>query len=213
MADVFISYARERRKAVLRIAEALQKLKFVVWFDAELSSGVSFQEEIDLHADQSKAVLVVWSPEAILSRWVRAESLIGFNADKLAVAFIEPPDNLKIPTPFNSIHGHDLSEWISQTNNGEPSQALEWKGVVTRLGSLCSRGGLREWLELPTEQGPERREALENWASSYIDDPLAEEAWDEASALRNEEAKANSHGSRTTSCSVKVRERAACQRS
>ena len=43
MADVFISYKREKREDVVRIAEALRAIELDIWFDARLQSGVSLQ--------------------------------------------------------------------------------------------------------------------------------------------------------------------------
>ena len=57
VADVFISYKREERQAVERLAQELRKLGLDVWFDASLNAGEAFSDEIDREARAAKAIL------------------------------------------------------------------------------------------------------------------------------------------------------------
>src|SRR5690349_3855580 len=113
MADVFISYKRDERDAVERIAHKLRAVGLDVWFDAGMTAGDSFSDEIDREARAARAILVCWSPTARESRWVKAEAMIGFEQDKLAAAYVAGPDGFSPPTPFNTVHAADVRGFVA----------------------------------------------------------------------------------------------------
>lgn len=135
MADVFISYKREERALVERIAEQLKSLDISVWFDSRLPSGESFDEEINREIHAAKCVLVCWSPGAVQSQWVRAEAAIGRERDVLATVMLAPT---RLYPPFNLIHTIDLSTWDGRDT--DPA----WLGVIARIGTLAERPDLVE---------------------------------------------------------------------
>lgn len=135
MADVFISYKREERAQVERIAERLKGLGISVWFDLRLPSGESFDEEINREIHAAKCVLVCWSPGAVQSQWVRAEAAIGRERDVLATVMLAPA---RLYPPFNLIHTIDLSKWDGRDT--DPA----WLGVIGRVGALADRPDLVE---------------------------------------------------------------------
>lgn len=63
---------------------------------------------IEDHLNEAKAVVVLWSPRSVRSRWVRAEATSADRRRKLAPAIIEPCER---PIIFELIHTADLSEW------------------------------------------------------------------------------------------------------
>lgn len=138
MADVFLSYKRQDRGAIEQIATALRALKLDVWFDASLTAGESFSDEIDRVAKASKVILVCWSPASAESKWVKAEALIGFEREKLAAVYVAGPDGFSPPAPFNSIHIEDLRSWVSSPD----SSSLAWRSVLRRIGKLCQRADI-----------------------------------------------------------------------
>ena len=84
MPDVFISYKREERPRVERLAAALTSLKLDVWFDAELLPGETFLTEIQHALDASRAVIVCWTPAATQSQHVMGEAEHGRAQRKLS---------------------------------------------------------------------------------------------------------------------------------
>lgn len=138
MADVFISYKRDERRAVEAIAKELSELGLTVWFDASLRAGESFGDEIDREVRAAKAVLVCWSPGARQSRWVKAEAMIGFEQDKLVACYVAGPDKFSPATPFNASHTADLRAWLEAP--GEHFAA--WRRVLQRIGKLCARADI-----------------------------------------------------------------------
>jgi hypothetical protein len=134
-ADVFISYRRDQREQVLVIAEKLQELGLSVWFDARLEAGTSFDEEINREVRSAKAVFVCWSPEAVQSRWVRAEASIGLERDVLVAAFLTPTE---LMPPYNLVHAADLQGWRGEQN------ASAWLDLLTRIGRLTGKSDLAD---------------------------------------------------------------------
>lgn len=141
MPDVFISYKREQRSEVEKIAERLVEMGFTVWYDASLTAGHSFSDEIDKEARAARVVLVCWSPDARTSNWVRSEALIGFDRNCLAAAYVAGPDHFSPPAPFNSVHMQDLRSWLSDGQEHD----LSWRNLLKRIGSLCDRADVEEW--------------------------------------------------------------------
>jgi len=138
VADVFISYKRDKRQAVEKIATELRKLGLTVWFDAGLSAGESFSDEIDREARAAKAVLVCWSPASRDSRWVKAEAMIGFEQDKLVAVQVGGRGVIAPPAPFNASHTENLRGWLAKPDEAHPG----WKSVLRRIGRLCGRQDL-----------------------------------------------------------------------
>jgi hypothetical protein len=133
MTDVFISYKREDRGRCIEIADALRALGLDVWVDARLESGVSFDAEIESRIHAAKAVLVLWSPLAVQSSWVRNEATIGLERGVLVSAELEP---CRRPVQFTTTH----TEMLHGAALNESSAA--WMGIVRRIGVLAGRDDL-----------------------------------------------------------------------
>lgn len=165
MADVFISYKREERQAVKRLAQELRRLGLDVWFDASLNAGEAFSDEIDREAHATKAILVCWSPTARESQWVKSEALIGFGQRKLAACYVAGPDGFHPPTPFDSIYAEDLRTWV-----GAPSIThAGYKSILRRIGALCRRADIESYGALDV-QAPAA--ALRTWIERHQSSPL-----------------------------------------
>ena len=89
-------------------AQAFIDEGFTVWWDAVLHSGETFDEVIEQRLRDAAAVVVLWSPRSVASRWVRAEATQADRRNKLAPAIIEPCDR---PIIFELTHAADLCEW------------------------------------------------------------------------------------------------------
>ncbi|WP_265570780.1 TIR domain-containing protein [Sphingomicrobium nitratireducens] len=113
--DIFISYARADRKFASRFAGALAQEGFSVWWDAALHSGETFDEVIEAKLRAAKAIVVLWSPRSVISRWVRAEATLADRSNKLAPVIIEACDR---PIIFELTHTSDLSHWDGDTTDG-----------------------------------------------------------------------------------------------
>ena len=128
--DIFLSYARIDRAAARMFAEAFADEGFSVWWDASLHSGETFDEVIEQRLRESKAVVVLWSPRSVASRWVRAEATQADRRNKLAPAIIEPCDR---PIIFELTHAADLCEWTGDITD------VHWRMFVEDLRRLIER--------------------------------------------------------------------------
>lgn len=128
MVDVFISYSREDKERIERFARAIEAAGYRVWWDRDLPPHKSYDEVIGERIDAAKAVIVVWSPGAASSHWVRAEASRALDARKLVQASLE---GTMPPLPFNLIHSVPLDGW-----RGEPDHP-EWRKVLASLADLC----------------------------------------------------------------------------
>ena len=108
MADIFISYAREDRAGVEKLAAALEGAGFTAWWDRHIESGAEFSKDIERELNEAKAVIVAWSSSASESRWVKDEANVAAEAGKLlAVTLDETPP----PLGFRQYHALDFSNW------------------------------------------------------------------------------------------------------
>jgi hypothetical protein len=129
--DVFISYSREDRPTARLFASCLADEGFSVWWDNALHSGETFDEVIEKQLREAKAVVVLWSPRSVASRWVRAEATLADRRNKLCPAIIEACDR---PLVFELTHTADLSDWSGETTD------LHWQTFVEDLHRLVQRG-------------------------------------------------------------------------
>jgi TIR domain/Sel1 repeat len=130
MADVFISYRREDRPKAEALYKALIEEGLDVWWDKGLQAGETFDEKIQQILQTVKAVVLLWSPAAVGSEWVRGEGTIGRERGILVPVMVKP---VNIPVPFNLIHTADLSGW-----SGDRSDPT-YQGVVTRVKKLAAK--------------------------------------------------------------------------
>src|SRR5258706_10882481 len=98
MSDVFISYARETAAKAQQIAEALRALGYGVWRDDELPAHRAYSEVIEERLRAAKAVVAIWSAEAVKSQWVRAEADVAREA---GAPLERSGDRAAPPVPFN----------------------------------------------------------------------------------------------------------------
>lgn len=108
MTDVFISYARSTEPEARQIAETLRSLGYGVWRDDELPAHRAYAEVIEERLKAAKAVVVIWSADAVKSQWVQPEADPGAGM------------------PFDFTQCADLTGWI-----GDPD-APGWR--KPRLG-------------------------------------------------------------------------------
>jgi len=74
MADVFVSYSRSDKARVAPLVAAVQARGWSVWWDPAIDAGQQFDDHIDAELQAANAVLVVWTPTSVASRWVRGEA-------------------------------------------------------------------------------------------------------------------------------------------
>jgi adenylate cyclase len=130
MADVFVSYARADKARVAPLIAAIEARGWSVWWDPEISPGREFDDEIDAELQAAKAVLVVWTPTSVASRWVRGEARDAAERNILVpVRF----GQARLPIDVRAIHTTDLDEW-NENPASAPAQAC-----LQALGAMIAR--------------------------------------------------------------------------
>lgn len=129
--DIFISYSREDAPITRRFADAFRQEGLSVWWDDALRSGEAFDEVIEKELRSAKAVVVLWSPRSVASRWVRAEATLADRYRRLAPVIIEPCDR---PIIFELTHTVDLSRW-----DGDRSDS-RWQVFLKDIHRLVGAG-------------------------------------------------------------------------
>ena len=129
MTDIFISYARSTEKESQAVEAALRTLGYEVWRDDELPAHRVFAEVIEERLTSAKAVLVLWSKDALASQWVRAEANLARERGTLVQLSL---DGAKPPLPFNQIQCADLRGWLGDNHPG-------WRKVTASLAELTGR--------------------------------------------------------------------------
>ena len=132
MSDIFISYARPNEALAKQASEALRAAGYNVWRDDELPAHRAYSDVIEERIKGAKAVLVLWSNDAVRSQWVRAEADAARELGTLVQVSV---DGSLPPMPFNQIQCADLFGWAGDT---------DWPGWAKVESSIASLAGARE---------------------------------------------------------------------
>jgi len=127
MPDVFISYARSTAKQAQQVAGVLRGLGYEVWMDDQIPAHRVFSEVLEERLRAAKAVLVIWSPDATRSDYVRSEASRARAAGKLVQVTVE---KTPLPMPFDQFECANLVGW-----RGEAASP-GWRKVLAAVGEL-----------------------------------------------------------------------------
>src|SRR5258708_8669696 len=120
MSDIFISYARSTADQAQAVAEALRGLGYGVWRDDELPAHRAYAKVIEERLQAAKAVVVIWSAEAVDSEWVQSEADTARTDHKPVQLTV---DGTKLPRPFDRIQRADIAGWTGDLESPGPRTA------------------------------------------------------------------------------------------
>jgi adenylate cyclase len=124
LADIFVSYSRQDKARVAPLVAALETEGWSVWWDPEITPGEEFDALISRELETARALVVVWTPVSVESRWVRGEARDAADRGVLVpVRF----DGAKLPIDFRAVHTTDLDGW------GDDRQGQAFKGLRKAL--------------------------------------------------------------------------------
>ena len=130
MADVFVSYARTDKARVAPLVAAIEAKGWSVWWDPAITPGQQFDDQIEAQIDAASAVLVVWTPTSVASRWVRGEAREAAERGILVpVRF----DQARLPLDVRAIHTTDIDGW------GEDGESPPAREVLSALAAMIAR--------------------------------------------------------------------------
>lgn len=74
MNTLFISNSRKHRDLTERLAAYLRDHELNVWWDEALEARGDFDDQLKVQLTNAKAVVIIWTPEATVSKWVRRDT-------------------------------------------------------------------------------------------------------------------------------------------
>ena len=151
MADIFISYKREEQSTAKKLADALQKRGWTVWWDPEIRAGERFDDVIEKALIESKCVVVLWSKLSVESQNVKDEATYALNRDKLVPILIE---EVNLPFRFERINTGQLIDWDGSD---------KFPGFQKLIADVISILG-----EPPVEEEKRKREQAEREAEKEL---------------------------------------------
>src|ERR1044072_745475 len=80
---LFLSYAHADKAKAQRIAAALEKSGYTVWWDQLIEGGSRYARSIDDALAEADAIVVVWSKSSIESDWVKDEASLARDRQRL----------------------------------------------------------------------------------------------------------------------------------
>src|SRR5262245_53869140 len=97
MPQVFISYSRKDIAFVDHLATDLKNAGADVWYDISgIAGGARWRSEIESALRNSQYVIVVLSPDSIVSEWVEREFLFSSNLKRKIIPLMYRPCELPL---------------------------------------------------------------------------------------------------------------------
>jgi TolB-like protein/Flp pilus assembly protein TadD len=147
MADIFVSYSRTDKARVAPLVAALEAEGWSVWWDPAIAPGQDFDSLIAAELASAKAVIVVWTPASVASRWVRGEARIAADRGVLVPTRFEQAE---LPIDARAIHTTELDGW------GQSRECAEFQDLTRAVGALIPRPN-RAGGASPPARGREQR--------------------------------------------------------
>ena len=126
---LFLSYAHEDQAQAQRLAAALKRAHYTVWWDALIEGGTRYARTIDEALGAADVIIVLWSRQSVQSDWVCDEAAQGRERHRLVPLSLDgtPP-----PLGFRQIQTIDVSGWNGRAN--APQFNAVRRAVAAALG-------------------------------------------------------------------------------
>ncbi len=131
--DIFISYKREERPTARKLADALGRQGWKVWWDPQLRAGERLDDTIERALERTRCVIVLWSRLSVRSEYIRDEAGYALRRKKLVPVAIE---NVKLPFRFEGIQTASLADWDGSQESPAFRKLIEDVAVVLRARSV-----------------------------------------------------------------------------
>lgn len=145
---LFLSYARADSAIAQRLAVALERAGFTLWWDALIAGGETYSRSITDALENADLVVVLWSSSSVESDWVRDEAGHGRDRHRLIPLSV---DGTQPPLGFRQYQVIDLSRWHGRKD------APEIAAIQRAIHSVLNDD---HPLEAPAASAMSRRTAL-----------------------------------------------------
>ncbi|HEY2883978.1 MAG TPA: toll/interleukin-1 receptor domain-containing protein [Rhizomicrobium sp.] len=175
MAEIFISYSREDRDWVERLASQLQSEGYSVWWDWDLLVGKRYRETIDNELQTCRAAVVVWSQHSIQSDFVRDEAEEAQQRNILVPILKEM---VRPPAGFRQIQTADLSTWTGGSTHAEFRRVMKGIGFMVGRPAATDAGGTgvpdpHSASRIPSSSPADTANLSKSTAGSVVKTPIA----------------------------------------
>ena len=136
MADIFLSYCSVDRDIARRLVDSLSAEGLSVWWDDRLTPVEQWDRLIEKEIQAATAVLVLWTPRAFESDWVRVEANFGHARKKLLQARLE---GCEVPLQFTLLQWVDLDAWLANRDAENWRKLLGWFRALTEVRAPVPR--------------------------------------------------------------------------
>jgi adenylate cyclase len=145
MADIFVSYSRADKARVAPLVAAFEAQGWSVWWDPEITPGDEFDQLIGAELEAARAVVVVWSPLSVDSRWVKGEARDAADRGVLVPVRFE---NARLPIDVRSIHTTELDGW------GGNRESAPFKALCSALEAKLKLSAIKTAVQAPKDKRP-----------------------------------------------------------
>ncbi|MEO8175254.1 MAG: TIR domain-containing protein [Sphingomicrobium sp.] len=126
---IFLSYAHYDRVKAQRLAGALDRAGYTVWWDGLIEGGAQFDKSIRDALEAADAVVVLWSKHSVESDWVRDEAAQGRDRRRLVPLSL---DGSAPPLGFRQYQMIDVSGWRGKAD--APELDAIRRAIATAVG-------------------------------------------------------------------------------
>lgn len=156
MVDVVVSYAHEDADVARRLDYLFGLEDWSCWWDPRIPLGEDFRPYVDRRIDAAAVVVVLWSPAARASTWVRLEADRARRAGKLLDLIVRDE-----PERAGTVEGGAL---VIHRHPHIPPIRDEVLARVARRGGLRRRSdGWNSWLHATGWRGRPPRRPVIGW--------------------------------------------------
>jgi formylglycine-generating enzyme required for sulfatase activity len=138
MNDVFISYSSYDYLIAGIMYDRLKAAGFTVWWDQRITPGEPYKDEIMTELNNAKAVVVVWTPDAVNSEWVQKEARRAIQLRKY-VPLMYRCEN--VPEDYRALQYIEVTRW-----NADPEHH-DFRKVVTGIKDIIASHAQRQDLQ------------------------------------------------------------------
>src|SRR5215213_10739505 len=134
MTQVFLSYSRKDIAFIERLANDLKNAGLDLWYDvSRIAGGARWRSEIENALRNSQYVVVVLSPDSIVSEWVEREFLFSNNLDRTIIPLMYR--DCEVPLNYVDLNYIDVRGENYAQNFDELLQALGVNSTVSTLAA------------------------------------------------------------------------------
>lgn len=131
VASVFLSYSRQDFELAGKLAARLKAAGHQVWWDQAINSGETYDQVIEAALRGAACVVVLWTPTAVASRWVRSEASVALQQGTLLPVILA---DCQRPVMFELSQNRDLTGW---TGNARDPRL---KALLDDVARMVARG-------------------------------------------------------------------------